>query len=212
MCNNTKAIIISLKMSCPVCTNNRAPFAQDAESCKYHPVEGHNLSNFPKGSHRIRKPYRISPVENEYLRYSVPNAQDALNTLIQDPHTASVFPRDIYDRYPMGNLSPSLEGFRDTTLLYTYVPDPMREPGSHLPCKERSIHTPLSSRFGYNRYPQTVEYGTGHQSRGYIEPAECHECANDTPKGMAPQKFYTEYHMRSTPTELRKMIHQEPTC
>lgn len=201
-------------MSCPVCNNNKAPFAQHSESCRYHPLGSgaRNLSNSPKGSHRTRKPYRISPNENEYLRYSTPNIESSLNTLIQDSKTASVFPRNIYDRNPMGNLSPSLQGYRDTTLLYTFVPDPMKEPGYRLPCKERSEHVPLSSRFGYNRYPETVEYGTGHQSRGYIEPVECHECANDTPKGMAPQKFYTEYHMRSTPTELRKMTSQQPVC
>jgi hypothetical protein len=209
-------------MSCPICTNNRSPFSSDANKCKYHPVESvtklsdvvtsDNLSNFPQGSHRTRKPYRISPAKQEYIRYSVPKSQDALNTLIQDPNDASVYPRNIYAREPMSNKSPSLEGFRDTTLLYTYVPDPMNEPGQ-LACKERSQHTVLSSRFGYNRYPGAVEYGVGIQSSGrFIEPTECHDCANDTPNGMSPSRFYTEYHMRSTPTELRKMIHQQPIC
>jgi hypothetical protein len=201
-------------MSCPICTNNRHPFSSDANKCKYHPVESiksTNLSNFPQGSHRTRKPYRISPAKQEYIRYSVPNSQDALNTLMQDPNDASVYPRNIYAREPMSNKSPSLEGFRDTTLLYTYVPDPMSEPGQ-LACKERSQHTVLSSRFGYNRFPETVEYGTGHFTNGYIEAKECHECGNDTPKGLAPKRFYTDYYMRSTPTELRKMIHQEPIC
>jgi len=199
-------------MSCPVCTNNRHPFSSDANKCKYHPVESTNISNFPQGSHRTRKPYRISPAKQEYIRYSVPKSQDALNTLIQDPNDASVYPRNIYAREPLSNKSPSLEGFRDTTLLYTYVPDPMSEPGNQLPCKERSQHTVLSSRFGYNRYPETTEYGVGHSVFGIVEPKECHECGNDTPKGMAPKRFYTDYYMRSTPTELRKMIHQQPIC
>ena len=100
----------------------------------------------------------------------------------------------------------SLEKFRDTSLLYTYSPDPRD-------CKERSDHpTHQSSRFGYNRFPETYEYGVGMQSRGYVEPTKCHECANDTPKNMAPEKFYTDYHLRSTPTEYRKMINQRPLC
>lgn len=198
-------------MSCPVCNNNLNPFSSNAQRCEYHSIEGANLSTFSKGSHRTRRPYRIEPKENKYLRYSVHDATSAINLLPQDPNTASVYPRNIYARNPLSNKSPSLQGFRDTTLLYTYVPDPMQEPGE-LACKERSEHVPLSSRFGYNRFPETTEYGTGHQSRGYIEPIECHQCANDTPNKMAPQRFYTEYHMRSTPTELRKMTHQQPTC
>lgn len=202
-------------MSCPICTNNRAPFSSQSSKCRYHPVEAPtktNLSNFPEGSHRTRRPYKMQPTDEKYIRYSVPQSQEALNTLVQNPDTASVYPRNIYARDPMANRSPSLEGFRDNTLLYTYVPDPMNEPG-RLGCQERGPHhTPLSSRFGYNRYPETVEYGTGHHVFGYIEPKECHECGNDTPRNMAPQKFYTDYYMRSTPTELRKMIHQQPVC
>jgi hypothetical protein len=80
--------------------------------------------------------------------------------------------------------------------MYTYSPDPEDH-------KERSTQTERASRFGYDRFPN--EYGTGQWSRGYIEPEECHACASDTPKNMAPQKFYNAYNLEGTPTEGRRM-------
>jgi len=194
-------------MSCPVCNDNLLPFGSSKNKCRYHRVEQGGLAEHPQGSHRTRRPYHIDSPNASRLRFSVPDSQKALNLLVQDQNGASVFHRNIYGKEPMASRSPSLEGFRDNSLLYTYS-----QPNDPVWCKERDVHPEIDSRFGYNRFPQTVEYGTGMQSRGYIEPAECHECANDTPKDMAPQRFYTEYHMRSTPTEFRKMIDQRPLC
>jgi hypothetical protein len=182
--------------------NNLDTFSKSKINNKYHQVEakGQDVS-----SSRIVPSY-IIPVQNvKYIRYSVPNATNSLNLLVESSDNASVFPRNIYKKEPMASLSPSLEGFRDKTLLYTYSSDPVD-------CKERSTHTIASSRFGYNRFPETYEYGLGMQSSGYVEPTKCHSCANDTPKNMAPQIYYMDYHLRNTPTELRKMINQRPIC
>jgi hypothetical protein len=194
-------------MSCPVCKDNLSPFSSSHSKCQYHRIGPGGLAEHPQGSHRIRRPYRIEPAEVSKLRFSVPGSQSALNLLVEDQNNASVFHRNIYAKEPMASRSPSLEGFRDKTLLYTYA-----QKNDPVWCKERDVHPEIDSRFGYNRFPNNTEYGTGMQSRGYIEPAECHDCANDTPKNMAPQRFYTDYHMRSTPTEFRKMIDQRPLC
>jgi len=194
-------------MSCPVCNDNLSHFSSSEAKCRYHRIGTGGLAETPQGSHRVRKPHRIEPSNVARLKFSVPDSKKSLNMLVEDINNASVYPRNIYAKEPMSNLSPSLEGFRDTTLLYTYA-----QKNDPLMCKERNTHTVLPSRFGYNRFPDTYEYGTGMQSRGYVEPAGCHDCANDTPKNMAPQRFYTDYHMRSSPTELRKMIGQQPLC
>jgi len=195
-------------MKNPVDTNNLSPFASNVKTGRYHTVDGsiRTLADTPLTSNRIRRSYKVNPPETGYIRYSVPNATAILDQTYWEPGEISVFPRHIYRREPFSNLAPSLEAPRDANYLYAYAP-----PGEY--CKERDVHTITPSRFGYDRFPQTTEYGVGTQSRGYIEPGYCHECANDTPKGVAPERFYTAYHLRSTPTELRKMTGQQPaTC
>ena len=141
----------------------------------------------------------------KYLNYSIYNltreikpisSSDSLDLSFDTINNASVFPRKIYEKSPFA-YNPSLLVIpRDINYLYTYSPDPLDR-------KERSTQTPTASRFGYDRFYN--EYGLGIQSRGYIEPAECGRCASDTPKNMAPQRFYTSYHLENTPTEFRKM-------
>jgi hypothetical protein len=200
-----------MSVKSPVFSNNREPFSSSSISSRYHTVEPYpleengNLANAPRGSHRIRPPHAINVDSTRYLRFSVPDATSKLDLTKIDSDKASVFPKNIYVREPVASHSPSLEKFRDATLLYTYSPDPND-------CKERNTHTMNASRFGYDRFPETYEYGVGMQSRGYVEPTNCHACANDTPKDMAPQKFYDEYHFRHTPTEYRKIINQQPSC
>lgn len=191
-------------MKAPINTNNRHPFSNNIANSKYHSIESSTLADSPRGVYRTRQPYSIHVSNTSYLKYSVPNASDALELSKVKINEASVFPRNIYKRHPVANKSPSLEKFRDLSLLYTYSSDP-------IDCKERIFHpSHQSSRFGYDRFPGTYEYGIGMQSRGYVEPTNCHDCVNDTPKNMAPEKFYTDYHLRSTPTEYRKVIDQRP--
>ncbi len=117
------------------------------------------------------------------------------------PENVTIFPYNIYGKSPFSNKSPFMDAPRDDNLLYIYAPK--NADITSLIASERNSHTITSSRFGYDRYE--LEYGAGQQSRGYVEPSYCHDCANDIPSNMAPQKFYTEHHLKNTPTELRKI-------
>ena len=189
----------------PVDTNVVYPLASNVKSGRYHTVEGSQktLADFPLSSKRIRPPLKIKSPNASYIRYSVPEPTGVLDQNGWYPGEISVFPRNIYKREPFANKTPSLAPPRDLNLLYTYAP-------TGEPCRERDNHTVTASRFGYNRFPETYEYGTGTQSRGYVEPYGCHSCANDTPPNVAPKKFYTTYHLKGTPTEFRKMVGQGP--
>ena len=190
----------------PPDTNVTYPLSSNTNTGKYHTVEGSikTIADFPLSSKRIRPPFKVNSPPTSYIKYSVPDPTGILNQNDWYPGEISVFPRDIYKREPFANQTPSLSPPRDLNLLYTYAPIGSME------CKERDMHTITPSRFGYNRFPETYEYGTGTQSRGYVESRFCHECANDTPPDVAPKKFYTTYHLKGTPTEFRKMVGQEP--
>jgi hypothetical protein len=146
---------------------------------------------------RIRPPHFIKSPSTSYVKYSVPNMKNALDLSFECTGNSSVFPKNIYNKQPFASMSPSLEGPRDESYVYIHVPGVTE-------------HSPFSSRFGYHRFPKTYEYGTGTQSRGYVEAEGCHSCANDTPQNMAPGRFYNEYYLQNSPTEFRKMIDQKP--
>ena len=184
-------------MKCPVNTDNLSPFSSTSTRCRHHEMGDDNSLVAMNGSTRVRQPYSIKSPSTEYLRYSVPNATKALDLSFEMPENVSVFPRNIYKKEPFASKSPSLDGPRDSQSIYIHIPGV-------------TVHSPYSSRFGYNRFPQTYEYGIGTQSRGYVEASGCHSCANDTPKNMAPDRFYTEYHLKNTPTEYRKMTSKSP--
>lgn len=125
-------------------------------------------------------------------------ANTKLNMLTQPFNEVSVFPQNIYRKYPFSNMSPYLTTPQDLELLYTFSPDINVN-------KQRHDHPLNSSRFGYRLFESGLEYGAGEQVFGYVEPKECHECANDTPKNMALPKFYSEHYLKHSPTELRKI-------
>ena len=77
---------------------------------------------------------------------------------------------------------------------------------------EKREHTPWHSVFGYDRFNN--EYGVGSQSRGYIEPFDCHDCHQDVPPDMAPNRFYSEKHLKSSTSEFRDDIDEfsTPLC
>jgi hypothetical protein len=157
--------------------------------------EGH-VSLDPHTSLRIREPSKINRANSNYLKYSVDDATSDLKLNNSLPQDSSVFPRKIYEKEPFGGSISYLIAPRDINLLYTYSP-------RHEDEKERTSHPLTASRFGWDRFPN--EYGLGPQSRGYVEPPECSNCAQDTPKNMAPNRFYTAHHLKGTPTEFRKM-------
>lgn len=218
-------------MTCPASTtinthtsksyDNIKPFVSNASSCNYDkigtdfPGSPYSVNaNTPQTSIRVRKPEKLNVSQNKYFRYSVlePDGHFAskerydsnfLDMSFDYPYKIGIFPNYLYTQYPFANKSPYMDPPRDKTLLYTYSPDPEDH-------KERSTHTIFASRFGYDRFPGLPEYGVGEQSRGYVEPLKCHQCSNDTSPDMAPQRFYTKYHLQESPTEFRKMIGMNP--
>lgn len=167
---------------CPSQNSNTDPFSNNFRDCRYHEMgagsEYTNAANTPNSSIRVRKPEKmvVGTRSPKYLRYSVPNATKALDMSWTWPEDASEFPKNIYNKEPFAGSIDYWHSPRDPTWLYTYSPDP--EDG-----KDRINHPPTQSRFGYDRFLN--EYGVGEQSRGYVEPPECHLCS-DTPTGVAP--------------------------
>jgi hypothetical protein len=195
--------------------DNNNPFSHSAQDCRYHTLEGTSAASTPKASIRVRKPDIILANKNKYLRYSVldPETEQfvsntALNLNSVPQGEISIFPHDLYRKEPFANNSPYLNPPRDNTLLYTFSPDPLLDG-----VKERSVHTNFSSRFGYDRFADSsaLEYGTGVQVFGYVEPRHCHSCAKDTPKNMAPPRFYNYPNLEeSSYTEYRKITGRLP--
>lgn len=197
--------------SCPTNTNNLSPFSTNSTQCRrlnmgsdvltgLPPTKTTNNSFYqsPKEVGTRKRPVNAIKSGNiSYAKYSVPNFHNGLEMSFECVDNSSVFPKNIYNKQPFASKSPSLEGPRDSTYVYIHVPGVTE-------------HSPFSSRFGYHRFPETYEYGTGEQSRGYVETPGCHSCANDTPKDMAPARFYTEYHLQNSPSQFRKMIGQTP--
>lgn len=184
---------------------NDQHFSANTTQCKYKTVEPSYKSHPSSTNDRDSKHFKSQPTK--YLKYStITNnnkfaSNSALNLNDELPENVSIFPYNIYGKNPFANKSPSLDGPRDNNLLYIYAPE--NADRSSILASERNSHTITTSRFGYDRYE--LEYGAGGQSRGYVEPSYCNECANDIPPNMAPKKFYTEHHLKNTPTELRKI-------
>ena len=185
-------------MTCPVSTNNKSPFAYNANLCKYDKIQFDKPpANEPFGSERTRNPMKINALNSKHLRYSVPESTKGLDLLYECQENSTVFPRNIYEKSPFGYSASYLIAPRDKDLLYTYSPDP-----SNL--KERSTHTLTPSRFGYDRFVN--EYGLGVQTRGYIEPSECNICSQDIPRDTAPQRFYTDFYLKQSHSEFEKTL------
>lgn len=186
------------KCPTPISSGN---FSKSRLGCRYHAMNDANQSDEPNFNIRVRDQASINRSNPEYLNYSVPNSKKGLDLSFELPQNTSVFPRNIYKREPFGSSISLLISPRDKEYLYTYSPDPRDR-------KERSKHTLTASRFGYDRFYN--EYGVGSQSRGYIEPNDCLTCSPDTPDNVAPNRFYTAYHLENTPTELRKRLGLQP--
>lgn len=183
-------------------------FSTNTTQCKYKTVEPSHKSHPSSTNDRDSKHIKSQPTK--YLKYSTTTndkfaSNSALNLNNELPENVSIFPYNIYGKNPFANKSPSLNGPRDNNLLYVYAPEEEKVADkSSILTSERNSHTITASRFGYDRF-SAFEYGSGPQSRGYVEPSYCNECANDIPPNMAPLKFYTEHHLKNTPTELRKI-------
>lgn len=200
---------------CPAQTSNTDAFSDTFKNCRYQ-----NLSNVvdqadtPNSSIRIRPPIKMRENERspKYLRYSVPNATKSLDLSFTYPQYASEFPKNIYNKEPFAGSIDYWHSPRDPNWLYTYAPSPYdagpyptQNPSAfsqNLKFKDRYSHPETQSRFGYDRFLN--EYGVGEQSRGYVEPPECHLCG-DTPKDVAPLRFYDPYHLFAVTSEFRKM-------
>ncbi len=213
------------------------PFAYSSVQCRYNEIESQGAASTPKHSVRVRKPQSYNSPDHKYLKYStlercdriastkqestkncvhevnagerppatIFSSRTALNLNSQFPTDISIFPRNIYRKYPFASKSPYLDLPRDTKSMYTFCPDPNLD--GH---RERSKHTLNQSRFGYNRLPDGFEFLAGPQSRGYVEVPFCHDCAQDTPADVAPERFYDELNLKASPTEFRKMIGMNP--
>lgn len=181
-----------------------------------------NPATFPKGSLRMREPTKMKKDISvpKYLRYSVPNATKALDLSWSWPEDSSEFPKDIYNKEPFAGSIDYWHSPRDPEWLYTFQSDRRDEiPPEYW--RERTKHTETQSHFGYNffdfSYPPSpsssgvspsyygLNYGTGEQSRGYVEPPVCHEPCNDSPPNVAPSRFYTPFYLKGSYTEFRKM-------
>lgn len=187
-------------MSCAVYSSPNPAFAKTNESCSHIrigvDVEPQRRIEDPRGN--------VRPMNHPYLHFSQMRATESLNLLTEDRNNVGVFPRNIYAKEPFAssvsyNIQP-----RDRTTHYTYSPNPSDG-------KEKSEHTPWQSVFGYDRFQN--EYGVGVQSRGYIEPPECHMC-NDVPHGVAPPRFYSEKHLFTNTSEFRDAaeLYATPVC
>jgi hypothetical protein len=177
--------------------NNLDPFATNYLNCRYHTLESRNEADQPRTSLRVREPANMKSPGTQYLQYSVPHSKDALDLSFDYPENSTVWPNNIYKKGVFAYSPSSLIIPRDKNYLYTYSPNP--DDG-----KERTMHTLTASRFGYDRFPN--EYGLGHFSKGFIEPVDCSSYSMlDFPKNMAPERFYSDYHLFWTPTEFRKM-------
>jgi hypothetical protein len=190
-------------MACPVSTNNKNPFSYNKNLCKYDKIE-YDIppANEPFGSERTRNPMKMNVLNSKHLRYSVPESTKGLDLLYECPEKSTVFPRNIYEKNPFGYSASYLIAPRDKELLYTYSSD-----SSNL--KERSRHTLHASRFGYDRFVN--EYGLGTQVFGYLDPNECTMCSQDTPKNMAPERFYTDFYLKQSHSEFEKMLNEGKT-
>lgn len=189
-------------MAYHVQTSYNAAFSDSSNTDKYHRIGSRGPANTPRTSVRTRDVKKMNLPSTSYLRYSVPKSTEKLDMMFALPQNSDVFPLNVYTKEPFAYSPSYLIIPRDPNLLYTYSPDPRDG-------KERSRHPEHASRFGYDRFPN--EYGVGTQVFGYIEPSICHDCAQDTPPNMAPDKFYTYYHLKETPTVFRSYIGMEPS-
>lgn len=179
---------------------NCSHFSINTQDSRYHIInpKSKNLSDQPRSSLRVRDSKSLNSNDTKYLKYSVPGSLCYLDLSLDLPEDTSVFPRNLYKKNPFA-YSPSYNIIpRDTKHLYTYSPN------GYCPKEQNFFHTATSSRFGYDRFPN--EYGLGTQSRGYIEPPGCSSCSMlDIPRDMAPERFYSDFHLFNTPTEFIKL-------
>jgi len=186
--------------TCPSQNSNTDAYSNNFRACRYTELASLSPNESaipPNSSIRVRKPTKmtVGTRSPQYLRYSVPHATKAMDKSWEWPEDSGEFPKNIYNKEPFAGSIDYWHSPRDPTWLYTYSPDPED-------CKDRINHPPTQSRFGYDRFLN--EYGLGEQSRGYVEPPECHLCS-DTPTGVAPLRFYDPYYLNTSPSEFRKM-------
>lgn len=190
-----------MSKQCSVYAKPNPVFSNANRSCN-HPTLGLPI-DVPKPLRKFDPTYTVQPTNVPYLQFSKPNAQSNLDIRQQTPDNSSVFPRNIYKFEPLAGTNQQFPRFseirehaRDRNIHYTYSPNPADG-------KERSQHPEYFSRFSYDRFDN--EYGVGMQSRGYIEPAECHAC-NDVPLNMAPEEFYEDRYIKGNLTEYRQTL------
>lgn len=176
---------------CSVYDHPDRAFSPSTRTCK-HSRLGSDIQSV--GTVEMRTNVRAT--SSPYLRFSSDRSTDSLDLNIQHPSEVSVFPRNVYTHHPFAGSVSAVIRPRDNTTHYSF--SNAQEDG-----KERTSHPNWFSRFGYDRFPN--EYGVGVQTRGYIEPPECHEC-DDMPHAMAPQRFYHDDRTKKPMTEFRRTL------
>lgn len=189
-------------MSCTVFPKDQSSFSNTSRICS-HSTVGHESAGRAQSNRPIHPRYNVRPTDKKYFHFSQHNPNPDLNERHEDREDVSVFPRNIYAKHPFGSSVSYLIQPRDRNSHYTFSSTPHpRNDRKYI--KEKSEHSLWHSVYGYDRFHN--EYGVGVQSRGYIEPWDCHDCHQDIPKDMAPKRFYSDKHLKSSTSEFRDDI------